>query len=86
MISPDSEAHWRDSARTPRFYFIDSLAAFPLLIFLLHIRLWTFILALAVIGFLMILERFKFTLPVFFRWMRATLAGPLRIAKPWWRE
>lgn len=79
-------AHWRDSARTPRFYFIDSLAAFPLFIFFLHIRLWTFLLALTLIIFLMVLERFKFTLPVFARWFRATLAGPLRIAHPWWRN
>ena len=83
-INPD--AHWRDSARTPRFYFMDSLAAFPLLIFFLHIRLWTFLLALSIIIFLMILERFKFTLPVFARWFRATLAGSLRVAKPWWRS
>lgn len=83
---PDTEAHWRDAARTPRFYIMDSLAAFPLLLFFLHIRLWTFLAALAVIVFLMILERFKFTIPVFFRWLRLTLAGPLRVARPWWRS
>lgn len=82
----ESGAHWRDIARTPRFYFMDSLAAFPLLLFLLHIRLWTFLAALAIIVFLMVLERFKFTIPVFMRWLRSTLAGPLRITKPWWRS
>jgi intracellular multiplication protein IcmT len=83
--TPDAGAHWRDSARTPRFFFMDSLAAFPLFIFILHIRLWTFFLALGIMLFLIILERFKFTIPVFFRWLRATLAGPIRVAKPWWR-
>ncbi len=78
-------AHWRDIARTPRFFIMDSLAAFPLLFFFLHIRLWTFITALVIILFLMILERFKFTIPVFLRWLKSFLAGPLRIAKPWWR-
>lgn len=86
MADADSDAHWRDTARTPRFYFMDSLAAFPLLLFLLHIRLWTFITALCVILFLVILEKFRFTIPVFKRWLVATLAGPLRVAKPWWRK
>lgn len=81
-----AEAHWRDSARTPRFYFMDSLAAFPLLLFFLHIRLWTFLVALSIVIFLIVLERFKFTLPVFGRWFRSSLAGPLRVSKPWWRS
>jgi intracellular multiplication protein IcmT len=78
--------HWRDAARTPRFYFMDAFAAFPLLLFLLHIKLWTFLTAIAFIGFFIILEKFKFTVPVFFRWLRSTLAGPHRGARPWWRE
>jgi intracellular multiplication protein IcmT len=86
MARTTSDAHWRDSARTPRFYFMDSLAAFPLLIFFLHVRLWTFFTAIGIIFFLVVLEKFKFTLPVFKRWLRSTLAGPLRVAKPWWRR
>jgi intracellular multiplication protein IcmT len=78
--------HWRDASRTPRFYFMDAFAAFPLLLLLLHIRLWTFLTALAFMAFFVILEKFKFTLPVFFRWIRATIAGPTRTAKPWFRE
>jgi len=78
--------HWRDAARMPRFFFMDAFAAFPLLLFLLHIRLSTFLSALGCMVFFAILEKFKFTVPVFFRWLRATMAGPVRIAKPWWRE
>ena len=77
--------HWRDAARTPRFYFMDAFSALPLLLFFLHMRLWTFILAIVFIAFFIVLERFKFTLPVFFRFIRSFLAGPLRTAKPWWR-
>lgn len=77
--------HWRDAARTPRFYIMDALAALPLIVFLLHIRLWTFLTALGFVAFFIILERFKFSVPVFFRWLRATLAGSLRLAKPWWQ-
>ena len=78
--------HWRDAARTPRFYFMDAWSALPFLFFLLHMRLWTFILSLVFTLFFIILEKFKFTLPVFGRWIKATLAGPLRMAKPWWRQ
>jgi intracellular multiplication protein IcmT len=78
--------HWRDAARTPRFFFMDALAAFPFLILLLHIRLWTFLFAVFCTIFFATLERFKFTIPVFFRWFRSFLAGPIRVAKPWWRK
>lgn len=85
-MSIDTHAHWRDAARTPRFFFIDAFAVFPLLLMLLHIRLWTFMIALTAMTFFMILERFKFTLPVFRRWLKTTLAGPIRTAYPWWRQ
>lgn len=78
--------HWRDVARMPRFFFMDAFAAFPSLLFLLHIRLSTFLIAIGCTIFFAVLEKFKFTVPVFFRWIRSTLAGPLRTAKPWWRE
>ncbi len=77
-------AHWRDSARRPKFFIIDAYATFPLLVFLLHIRLWTFILCFLTILFFAILERFGFTLPVFKRFFRSFLAGPTRYARPWW--
>lgn len=84
-MSTDDNTHWRDSARRPRFYIIDAFTVFPLVLFFLHMSLTTFLIALVFICFFMILERFKFTVPVFFRWFRSSLAGPLRIAKPWWR-
>ncbi len=77
---------WRDSARSPRFFFVDALAAFPMLLFLLHIRWWTFYLAIASVLFFAILERFNFTVPVFIRWSRTLISGNFRVAKPVWRE
>ncbi|HET9843239.1 MAG TPA: IcmT/TraK family protein [Gammaproteobacteria bacterium] len=77
-------AHWRDSARRPKLFFMDAYSAFPLLLFLLHIRWWTFFLCIAAIAFFVILEKFGFTVPVFQRWIRAFLAGNTRIARPWW--
>ncbi len=83
-FSPDT--HWRDTARPARFFFVDYRAAFPLLLFLVHIEWWTFFLALGTTIFLAILERYGFTVTVFKRWFRATLAGPRRFSRPWWRE
>jgi intracellular multiplication protein IcmT len=79
-------AHWRDSARNVRFFFIDFRATFPLLILLFHIRLWTFVFALLATFFFTLLERAGFTPIVFLRWLRAYIAGPRKIAQPWWKN
>ncbi len=78
-------AHWRDSARNVRFWILDYRATFPLLLFLLHIRLWTFLTAIVATLFFGLIERYGFTLSVFLRWLRAYISGPRKIAKPWWR-
>ncbi len=78
-------AHWRDSARNVRLWFIDFRATFPLVVFLFHIRLWTFIFAVLATIFFALLDRFGFTPIVFMRWLRAYIAGPHKIAKPRWR-
>ncbi len=77
MRNPET-AHWRDSARTPRFFFMDAYSAIPLVLFLLHIRLWTLALACLVCAFFMLLNRFGFSLPVFIRWLRSFVAGKER--------
>lgn len=79
-------AHWRDSARTVRLWFIDFRACFPLLILFFHVRLWTFILAIIATLFFSLLERYGFTVAIFLRWFRSYLAGPRKIAQPWWRR
>lgn len=84
MASQDTNAHWRDSARRPKFYFMDANAAFPLLLFLLHIKLWTFVLTIGTVIFFVILGRFGLSIPIFKRLVISTIAGPLRIARPWW--
>lgn len=78
-------AHWRDSARSARFFIVDARAAFPTFIFLMHIRVWTGILVLVSAVFFGIIEHYGFTVPVFLRWIRSTLAGSLKSSKPWWR-
>lgn len=84
MKLPPSDANWRDSARTPKFFIFDAKAAFPLLLFLLHIRLWTFALAVVAWLFFTYLNYHGFSLEVFIRWLRTTLAGKRKISIPWW--
>lgn len=79
-------AHWRDSGRAPRFFGIDARATLPMLLFFCHITWWTFFLTLSITLFFGLLERFGFTARVFLRMIRAILAGPRVVAKPWWRE
>lgn len=82
----NAAAHWRDSSRTARFFFVDAVAAFPIVIWFLHIRWWTFFLVIFSLSFFMILERFHFTVPIFFRWLRNFFAGNIKTAYPWWRD
>jgi intracellular multiplication protein IcmT len=86
MAGVPTEAHWRDSARIPRFFFIDARASFPLLLFLLHIRIWSFVLAILAMAFFALLERYGFSVTVFLRWIRSILAGPRKLSIPWWKE
>lgn len=83
-INPDS--HWRDSARPIKFFIWDGKAVFPMVLFLLYIRWWTFFLALFAMLFFSILNRFGFTPIVFFRRLRGWLTGPRKMAVPWWME
>jgi len=79
-------AHWRDSARNTRFFVVDARAAFPFLLFLLHIRMWSFFLAVVTTCFFAMLERYGFTVTVFLRWFRGLLAGTSKTAAPWWKQ
>lgn len=86
MAKFTSTSHWRDSARNARFFVVDARAAFPLLLFLLHIRVWSFILAVVATLFFALIERYGFTVSVFLRWLRSLLAGSYKTASPWWKE
>ena len=78
-------SHWRDSARTARFFVVDARAAFPIFFFLMHIRMWTALLVLVSAVFFGIIEHYGFTVPVFLRWLRSFVAGKNKSSQPWWR-
>jgi intracellular multiplication protein IcmT len=79
-------SHWRDSARSPRFFMVDARAAFPVFIFLLHISWATAFMVVLSAFFFGILEHYGFTIPVFLRWIRGLLAGSTKSAQPWWKK
>jgi intracellular multiplication protein IcmT len=79
-------ASWRDSARNVRLWIVDYRACFPLLIFIFHISWGTFLLAFLAIAFFGTLERKGFTVKVFMRWLRSYIAGPRKMAQPWWKK
>lgn len=83
-IEMASGATWRDSARSPRFFFVDYRACFPLLALLFHISWSTLFFAVAAMVFFAGLNYYGFTIPVFLRWIRTTIAGPYKPALPWW--
>lgn len=78
-------SHWRDSARSARFFIVDARAAFPIFLFLMHIRVWTAMIVLISAIFFGIIEHYGFTVPVFLRWLRSLMAGKQKISRPWWR-
>lgn len=80
----NADAHWRDSARSIRFFLWDGKAAFPMLLFLMHMRIWTLAVAVGAMMFFTILNRYGFTPIVFFRWLRNLAAGKRKISRPWW--
>lgn len=83
-MTPTGNAHWRDSARSIRFFFFDAQAAFPFVLFLMHIRWWTFILAVLAAIMFTVLNHFGFSIAVFLRFLRSTIAGKRKMAIPWW--
>ena len=71
---------WRDSGKTIRFLGVDGRAALGLLLVLLHISLLTFGIAMGLVIFFSILERFDYTLPNAYRKARCFIAGKKRFA------
>jgi intracellular multiplication protein IcmT len=65
---------------------VDYRACFPLLILLFHFSWATFVFAMVAILFFYLLERYGFTVAVFGRWLRSFVAGPRKIAQPWWKR
>ena len=79
-------AHWRDSARTVKFFIWDGKTSFPLIIFLMHMTWLTLWITLGAVTFFTILNYYGLKADVFFRWLRGFISGPRKHAIPWWEE
>lgn len=63
---------------------VDARASFPIFLFLVHIAIWTGLIALCSLVLFGILEHYGFTVPIFLRWFRSFLAGNIKTAQPGW--
>ena len=86
MRQVNPNARWRDSARSVKFIIWDASAVFPMLLWFLHMRWWTFEVSIAAICFFTLLNRYGFTVPVFLRWLRGLIVGCRKLAIPWWQN
>jgi intracellular multiplication protein IcmT len=74
------DIHWRNTQKPVRFFFLDARAFLAVLLFLLHMRLWTFVLAIVVMLIFLLLERRGLTFAASLRAMRCWILGVRRPA------
>lgn len=72
--------HWRNTARPVRFFAVDYRAGIFVFIFMMHIRLWTFLMLIGVVGVLWFLEKRGLTMPLAMRRLRIWFIGNYRPA------
>lgn len=75
---------WRDTMRTLRLGPFDARLLGFILLFLVHMAMWTAGLAAGAILAFWLMERRGYVLPIALRKIRSWLAGPDRPAIPWW--
>lgn len=73
------DAHWRNTMKSTRFFFnVDARAALPLLLLMVHFRLWTFLLALGAMILFYVLEQRGLSFDAAIRAGRLWVIGPKR--------
>jgi intracellular multiplication protein IcmT len=73
-------AHWRNTFKSPRFFIVDARISVFLLVFLMHIRLWTFLILVVTAAIFYIVERRGYAFESAIRALRLKIAGPIRPA------
>lgn len=76
----DVDNHWRNSGKPIRFFIADARAFTATFFFLIHARLWTFILALVVIFLFWLMERRGLSFHSSLRGVRSWFLGARRPA------
>jgi intracellular multiplication protein IcmT len=77
---------WRNTMLPIRIYVADARALIPLMVVLVHVRLWTFYVALAGIVVFAVLEWLGLTFPAAVRTARRWIVGNRRSAIPTWKK
>jgi len=75
-----SDIHWRNTQRPARFFALDARAAATILLFLVHARVWTFVLAILVMIIFWFSERMGLTFESALRALRCYILGQNRPA------
>ena len=74
------DIHWRNTQKPARFFAVDARAFSAIFLFLIHARLWTFILAIIVMFIFWAFERRGLTFEASLRAVRCWLLGRRRPA------
>ena len=77
---------WRNTMMPVRLYLVDARALIPVMIFLVHWRIWTLYMAAGGIALFTVLEWFGLTFPAARRTIRRYLVGSVRAALPSWKK
>ncbi|MGE3623391.1 MAG: IcmT/TraK family protein [Bdellovibrionales bacterium] len=74
------DIHWRNTQKPVRFFILDARAFLAVLFFLVHMRLWTFVLAIAIMLTFWFFERRGLTFAASLRAIRCWIMGERRPA------
>lgn len=77
---------WRNTMLPVRIFIADARVLIPLMVVLVHIRLWTFYLALGGIALFAVLEFLGLSFPAAMRLVRRWIVGRRRPAVPAWKK
>lgn len=74
------DVHWRNTQKPVRFFILDARAFLAIVLFLVHARPWTFVLAIVVMAMFWFLERRGLTFASSLRAFRSWFLGRKRPA------
>jgi hypothetical protein len=77
-MSDSKYNYWFHSAKPVKFFIVDYRASIFVIIFLLHMRFYTFILLISIFVLLFILEMYKLSIVNACKRLRTILAGKVR--------
>lgn len=74
----NSKNNWYNTGRQPKFFIVDAKVSIFLVFFLVHIRLETFALLVAIFVFFYILEMKKINIKIFIKLVRSFFSGNIK--------